>query len=72
MKHDFEDLSIVQNDDGSIRFKHEGGYVNVKVNAKADFPYISLCNEDKDQKFISCMYLFIGEVVTFLKYIFKK
>ena len=53
----------------SIRFPCDNGYVNVTVSAKADFPYLCLCNEDNEKKFITCTYLFIGEGITLMKYL---
>ena len=59
----------VVNDSQSFRFLHNGIYINVKIFAKADFPYIELCNEDENRSFVSCVHLFIGEAIKMLKYL---
>jgi len=58
-------------DDGtvSLRFKTETNFVNIKVAAKVEFPYLTLCNEDNKKKYINSTNLFIGEGIKLLRYL---
>ena len=75
MEHNIKYLVAAEsnNDDEiaikSFRFKHGNGYGNVRLNSSIDFPYVVYCNEDENKKFMSCVYLFIGEAITLLKYL---
>ena len=53
----------------SLRFKAETNFVNIKVSAKVEFPYLTLCNEDNKKKFINSTSLFIGEGIKLLRYL---
>ena len=61
----------VVDDDGtiSLRFKTEENFVNIRVAAKAEFPYLSLCNEDSKKKYTNSTSLFIGEGIKLLRYL---
>ena len=48
--------------------KQQGGYINIKMCFETDFPYLSICNENDNKEFITCIYLFMGEVINLLKY----
>ena len=52
-----------------IRFPVEKGFVNIKLGAKTEFPFIILCNENSNEKLITCTYLFVGEAIKLLMYL---
>ena len=56
-------------DAASLRFKVGMNFVNVRIFAKTEFPYLSLCNEDSGKKYINSTNLFIGEGIKLLRYL---
>lgn len=52
------------------RVKHgANGFIDISIASKAEFPYIKLSNENENGEFMTCVYLFIGEMITLMKYL---
>lgn len=62
--------AVRENDEfTSIQFYTGSNYINVKASLGSNFPFINLCNEDRNKRFINATSLFPGEGVRLLKYL---